>query len=64
MADMAAFTIRIPKPLADQIDMRAKLHRRTRNAEINVLLEEGIDERVGRDIEVIKRSGGPQADEQ
>lgn len=58
MSEMAAFTVRIPKELADQIDARAKIQRRTRNAEINVLLEQGIDHTVGRDLEVISRVGG------
>lgn len=56
--DTKAFTIRIPATLAEQIDMRAKTNRRTRNAEINVLLEHGIDHGVAKDLEAIKRLSG------
>lgn len=57
MTEMAAFTIRIPKSLAEQINARAKVQRRTRNAEITVLLEGAIDHSVDRDLETLKQSG-------
>lgn len=58
MDDLKAFTIRVPRDLVDQIDARAKLNRRKRNAEINVLLEAAIDASVDSDLRVIKKTGG------
>lgn len=58
MDDLKAFTIRVPRDLVDQIDARAKLNRRKRNAEINVLLEAAIDTSVDSDLQVIKKTGG------
>lgn len=58
MTEMAAFTIRIPKQLADQIDARAKTNHRRRNQEINMLLERAIDDGVRRDLETIRSFGG------
>lgn len=52
--DLKAFTIRVPRELVDQIDARAKLNRRKRNAEINVLLEDAIDATVNSDLRVLK----------
>lgn len=54
MDDLKAFTIRVPRDLVDQIDARAKMNRRKRNAEINVLLEDAIDRSVDSDLRVIK----------
>jgi hypothetical protein len=48
--ELAVFSVRIPKKLAEQIDGRAKVNRRTRNAEIVLLLEQIIDIHVARDL--------------
>lgn len=55
-SDLQAFTIRIPHDLAEMIDNRAKLNRRTRNAEIRVLLENAIDQQVERDLQLMRGS--------
>jgi hypothetical protein len=47
--DLTAFTIRIPKELSEQIEARARINRRNRNGEINVLLEYAIDTQTARD---------------
>ena len=46
MDDAVAFTIRIPASVADQIDRRAAVSRRSRNAEVLMLLEKAIDSSV------------------
>lgn len=56
MKKMKAFTIRIPTDLHDQIEARAAVNRRTKNAEIVHILETAIDEAVARDLS-IARSG-------
>jgi metal-responsive CopG/Arc/MetJ family transcriptional regulator len=43
MAATSAFTIRIPRKLLEQIDARTQFSRRSRNAEITVLLEGSLD---------------------
>ncbi|MCG7628993.1 hypothetical protein MHM88_14370 [Epibacterium sp. MM17-32] len=58
MEDLKAFTIRVPARLVDQIDARAKLNRRKRNGEINVLLETAIDAGVQSDLNVVKKTEG------
>jgi hypothetical protein len=58
--DIVAFTVRIPRELKDQIDTRAAIHRRVRNAEILVLLEHGIDSSVDQDLQVVKRYDNPR----
>ena len=55
MDDLKAFTIRVPRDLVDQIDARARLNHRKRNAEINVLLEIAIDTSVDSDLRVIQK---------
>lgn len=54
MKKMKAFTIRIPSDLHDQIEARAAISRRTKNAEIIHILETAIDEQVSRDLTVAK----------
>lgn len=49
---MSAFTIRIPEELANQITDRARIHRRTRNLEVTVLLEHAIDHSVQSDLNI------------
>lgn len=56
MKKMKAFTIRIPTDLHDQIEARAAVNRRTKNAEIIHILETAIDEHVARDL-VTAKSG-------
>lgn len=53
---MKALTIRIPPQLYGQIEARATVSHRTINAEIMMLLEQAIDESVGRDLS-LARSG-------
>lgn len=55
MVKEKAFTIRLPEDLADQIDHRAKLQRRSRNSEIAYLLQQAIDASVGADLNLFKR---------
>jgi hypothetical protein len=47
--DLTAFTIQIPTELSEQIEARARINRRNRNGEINVLLEYAIDTQTARD---------------
>jgi hypothetical protein len=54
MKKMKAFTIRIPADLHDQIEARAIINRRTKNAEIIHILETAIDEQVARDLSLAK----------
>jgi predicted transcriptional regulator len=54
MKKMKAFTIRIPQDLHDQIEARAVINRRTKNAEIIHILETAIDEQVARDLSLAK----------
>lgn len=56
MKKMKAFTIRIPSELHDQIEARATISRRTKNAEIIHIIETAIDDQVRRDL-MIARSG-------
>ena len=56
MKKMKAFTIRIPTDLHDQIEARAAISRRTKNAEIIHILETAIDEHVAQDL-ATARSG-------
>lgn len=58
--NIVGFTIRIPRSLRDQIDSRAALSHRTRNAQINMMLEGSIDESVRKDLEAIRNSGDHQ----
>lgn len=51
---LKVFSIRLPESLARQIDDRCAINRRTRNAEIVLLLEQAIDLNVERDLRVMK----------
>ncbi|HYG34261.1 MAG TPA: Arc family DNA-binding protein [Clostridia bacterium] len=53
---LSVFSVRLPKKLADQIDARCKINRRTRNAEITLLLEQAIDLHVARDLQLLDRT--------
>lgn len=50
---LAVFSLRLPKPLADQIDQRAKVSRRARNAEIVLLLEQILDIHTQKDLRIL-----------
>lgn len=52
--DLATFTVRIPKNLEQQIQARAELHRRSRNAECQLLLEMALDLAVQRDLKMLQ----------
>lgn len=49
-----AFSTRLPVELVDQIDARRKITKRTRNAEIEVLLTQAIDMNVQRDRQLLE----------
>ncbi len=51
---LAVFSLRLPESLADQIDARAAVSRRTRNAEIVLLLEQAVDLNVARDKKMLE----------
>lgn len=55
-----AFTIRIPSNLADQIETRAALNRRSRNREIEWLLESAIEVATQRDLKTLEEMGARQ----
>ncbi len=50
---LAVFSLRLPQNLADQIDVRAQLSRRSRTSEIIMLLETAIDLHVSRDLKIL-----------
>ena len=56
MKHLKAFTIRIPQDLHDQIEARAAVSRRTKNAEIIHIIETAIDQQVSTDLKAA-RSG-------
>lgn len=51
----ATFSLRIPVELADQIDARRKISKRSRNKEIELLLERQIEAEVERDRLLIEK---------
>lgn len=59
MKPLKAFTIRIPQDLHDQIEARAVVSRRTKNAEIIHIIETAIDTQVNTDLKLAK--SGPKA---
>ena len=64
MIELRAFTVRLPRDLVDQIDSRAAVSRRSRNAELLVLLESAIDASVTSDLQVIRQTAGQFQNEQ
>lgn len=54
MKHLKAFTIRIPQDLHDQIEARAAVSRRTKNAEIIHIIETAIDNQVNADLKLAK----------
>lgn len=59
---MSGFTLRLPTALKQQIEVRAKLQHRTRNAEIVHLLTQAIDASVAQDIELKESFNRPKKD--
>jgi predicted transcriptional regulator len=57
-AGSKAFTVRLPKDLVDQIDARALVNKRRRNAEIHWLLERAIDKSVKTDLDLFSKPEG------
>jgi hypothetical protein len=51
------FTLRLPLDLAEQIALRTKYSRRSRNAEITHMLENVIDSSVRQDLTTLRASG-------
>jgi hypothetical protein len=52
--DTVAFTVRIPRTLCEQVEMRRRINKRTRNSEIHFLIEAGIQAGVERDRQLIE----------
>lgn len=52
--DLVASTLRLPPYLHEQVVKRAKINRRTKNAELIVLIESGIDAGTSRDLKLIE----------
>ena len=53
-SELRVFSLRLPPKLADQIDARKTLSRRTRNSEIVMMLENYIDIAVERDRKLLQ----------
>lgn len=51
----SSFSVRLPNKLVQQIDARRKLSKRSRNKEVELLLERQIDQEVARDKEIMDR---------
>jgi hypothetical protein len=52
--DLIPSTLRLPPDLHEQVVKRAKINRRTKNAELIVLIEAGIDAGTGSDLKLIQ----------
>lgn len=52
---MASFSIRIPQALADQIDARRKVSKRSRNKEVELMLERQLETEVARDKAIVDK---------
>jgi len=64
MADeTVAFTVRMPRGLCAQIEARAALNHRSRNGELNAMLENAIDATTAKDLEEIRRIRNRTVDE-
>jgi hypothetical protein len=50
-----AFSVRLPTSLLEKIEAQAKLHRRSRNAEIQVMLEDQLIEMLQEDFRAVIR---------
>lgn len=51
--ELVPSTLRLPKELHAQVVARAKINRRTKNAELIVLIEAGIETGTRSDLELI-----------
>jgi len=51
------FSLRLPHKLAEEIDARANVNRRPRNAEIQLMLEQYLDLIVARESLNLKSNG-------
>jgi hypothetical protein len=52
--DLIAATLRLPPHIHEQVVTRAKINRRTKNAELIVLIEAGIDAGTSADLKLIE----------
>ena len=55
------FSVRFDKTLVAQVDARRKLSKRSRNAEIEYLVERAIEAEVERDQEIVRRMADKNA---
>jgi hypothetical protein len=53
--DMIASTLRLPPEVHEQVVARAKINRRTKNAELITLIEAGLDAGTKSDVELIRQ---------
>lgn len=54
LEDMIASTLRLPREVHEQVVTRAKINRRTKNAELILLIERGIDAGTASDLKLIQ----------
>ncbi len=54
-SETVAFSVRLSKELVDQIDARRKVAKRSRNMEVELLIERQIQVEVQRDLELVKK---------
>lgn len=54
-SEFASFSLRIPRSLAAQIDARRFISKRSRNKEIQLLLERQIESEVERDKKIMEQ---------
>jgi hypothetical protein len=52
--ELVPSTLRLPPDLHEQVVKRAKINRRTKNAELIVLIEAGIDAGTSSDLKLIE----------
>ncbi|MEN7527854.1 MULTISPECIES: Arc family DNA-binding protein [unclassified Cupriavidus] len=53
--NMTAFTVRLPVEMEAQIQARADISRRSRNAEILILLEQALDASTRADADLVQQ---------
>lgn len=53
--EMTAFSIRIPKKIADKIDNMRRYSKRSRNMEIGLMLEKQIEQIEANDREMVEK---------
>lgn len=54
-------TVRLPEYLVDQIEVAAKLSRRSFTKQVEVMLENSIDQTVENDLELLRKMGAKQS---